>query len=199
VKKAHNISPKAIRDNFLLLLLSVTCLFAIGIGEYILFTKNQNLKTLKPPLSVAPLPANPLNEVVLTYPLAGEQISSPTTVSGTVPPGWMFEGVLPVKLVDSDGKLISTSLGREDIPGSWQSGNAVTFSATVNFTTDSKKGKLVIEKDNPSGLTENAASFEMPVIFKTDEGVACTMDAKICPDGTAVGRSGPNCEFTPCP
>jgi len=29
--------------------------------------------------------------------------------------------------------------------------------------------------------------------------IACTMEAKLCPDGTAVGRSGPNCEFTPCP
>lgn len=29
--------------------------------------------------------------------------------------------------------------------------------------------------------------------------VACTMEAKICPDGTAVGRTGPNCEFAPCP
>lgn len=29
--------------------------------------------------------------------------------------------------------------------------------------------------------------------------VACTMDAKICPDGSAVGRQGPNCEFAPCP
>lgn len=29
--------------------------------------------------------------------------------------------------------------------------------------------------------------------------VACTMDAKICPDGSAVGRTGPNCEFAPCP
>ena len=28
---------------------------------------------------------------------------------------------------------------------------------------------------------------------------ACTMEAKICPDGTAVGRTGPNCEFAPCP
>lgn len=27
---------------------------------------------------------------------------------------------------------------------------------------------------------------------------ACTMDAKICPDGTSVGRTGPNCEFAPC-
>jgi len=29
--------------------------------------------------------------------------------------------------------------------------------------------------------------------------VACTMEAKLCPDGTAVGRTGPRCEFAPCP
>ncbi|HEY5383147.1 MAG TPA: hypothetical protein VIJ88_01165 [Candidatus Paceibacterota bacterium] len=29
--------------------------------------------------------------------------------------------------------------------------------------------------------------------------VACTMEAKLCPDGTAVGRTGPNCEFAACP
>ncbi|MFZ2150507.1 MAG: hypothetical protein WAZ12_01775 [Candidatus Absconditicoccaceae bacterium] len=27
---------------------------------------------------------------------------------------------------------------------------------------------------------------------------ACTQEAKICPDGSAVGRTGPNCEFSPC-
>ncbi|OHA87008.1 MAG: hypothetical protein A3A96_03675 [Candidatus Zambryskibacteria bacterium RIFCSPLOWO2_01_FULL_39_39] len=30
------------------------------------------------------------------------------------------------------------------------------------------------------------------------EPVACTMDAKLCPDGSYVGRTGPNCEFL-CP
>lgn len=29
--------------------------------------------------------------------------------------------------------------------------------------------------------------------------VACTLDAKICPDGSSVGRSGPKCEFAQCP
>jgi hypothetical protein len=29
--------------------------------------------------------------------------------------------------------------------------------------------------------------------------VACTMEAKLCPDGSAVGRTGPNCEFAKCP
>lgn len=27
----------------------------------------------------------------------------------------------------------------------------------------------------------------------------CTMEARLCPDGSAVGRTGPNCEFAPCP
>lgn len=29
--------------------------------------------------------------------------------------------------------------------------------------------------------------------------VGCPEDAMICPDGTTVVRSGPNCEFEPCP
>jgi len=29
--------------------------------------------------------------------------------------------------------------------------------------------------------------------------VACTTEAKICPDGSSVGRTGPNCEFAECP
>src|SRR4051812_18409592 len=28
---------------------------------------------------------------------------------------------------------------------------------------------------------------------------ACTLDAMECPDGSFVGRSGPRCEFAPCP
>lgn len=29
--------------------------------------------------------------------------------------------------------------------------------------------------------------------------IGCTMEARLCPDGSAVGRSGPRCEFAPCP
>ena len=31
------------------------------------------------------------------------------------------------------------------------------------------------------------------------EQIFCTTEAKLCPDGSAVGRVGPNCDFTPCP
>lgn len=41
-----------------------------------------------------------------------------------------------------------------------------------------------------------------PYAFKMQKPqgpVACTLEAKLCPDGSAVGRTGPNCEFAPCP
>lgn len=31
------------------------------------------------------------------------------------------------------------------------------------------------------------------------ELIACTKEAKLCPDGSSVGRTGPNCEFEECP
>ncbi|OGZ46153.1 MAG: hypothetical protein A3C84_05040 [Candidatus Ryanbacteria bacterium RIFCSPHIGHO2_02_FULL_48_12] len=41
--------------------------------------------------------------------------------------------------------------------------------------------------------------FERYEVHTIPDQNGCTMEAKICPDGSAVGRSGPNCEFTPCP
>jgi murein DD-endopeptidase MepM/ murein hydrolase activator NlpD len=43
-----------------------------------------------------------------------------------------------------------------------------------------------------------AASF---MIFAREHTarIGCTQEAQLCPDGSAVGRSGPNCEFAPCP
>jgi len=38
-----------------------------------------------------------------------------------------------------------------------------------------------------------------PKSFNMPGTQACTQEAKICPDGTAVGRTGPNCQFAPCP
>lgn len=33
----------------------------------------------------------------------------------------------------------------------------------------------------------------------TGKDVICTLEAKLCPDGTYVSRTGPNCEFAACP
>lgn len=41
--------------------------------------------------------------------------------------------------------------------------------------------------------------FVSPTASPSAKPVACTQEAKLCPDGSSVGRTGPNCEFAPCP
>lgn len=41
--------------------------------------------------------------------------------------------------------------------------------------------------------------FTGPTASPSAKPVACTQEAKLCPNGTYVGRTGPNCEFAPCP
>ena len=36
-------------------------------------------------------------------------------------------------------------------------------------------------------------------ILLSDDVVACTEEAKMCPNGSAVGRTGPDCSFAECP
>jgi hypothetical protein len=45
----------------------------------------------------------------------------------------------------------------------------------------------------------NIINWEASVAEESSDNIACTADAKLCPDGSAVGRTGPNCEFAPCP
>lgn len=33
---------------------------------------------------------------------------------------------------------------------------------------------------------------------KGEDVIVCTQEAKLCPDGSYVARSGPHCEFAPC-
>lgn len=42
-------------------------------------------------------------------------------------------------------------------------------------------------------------SIPVPNAPVYSDGVVCTMEAKLCPDGSYVGRTGPNCEFAACP
>jgi hypothetical protein len=36
-------------------------------------------------------------------------------------------------------------------------------------------------------------------VTPSPDGIVCTQEARACPDGSFVGRTGPKCEFAPCP
>lgn len=54
-----------------------------------------------------------------------------------------------------------------------------------------------------SGLFSRSANpaknSPSPTPTVVEEQIMCTLDAKICPDGSSVGRVPPSCEFAPCP
>ena len=39
----------------------------------------------------------------------------------------------------------------------------------------------------------------IPESICPEDPVFCTLDVKMCPDGTYLSREGPNCEFPECP
>ena len=46
-------------------------------------------------------------------------------------------------------------------------GDFVSFTATLEFSAgQNKKGSLILEKDNPSGIPENDDALFVPVKFK---------------------------------
>lgn len=42
------------------------------------------------------------------------------------------------------------------------------------------------------------ATLEGPTHATNMDATACPLDAKVCPDGSSVGRSGPSCQFAAC-
>jgi len=48
-------------------------------------------------------------------------------------------------------------------------------------------------------LTPKPTNTPGPTLTPVPTNKICTTEARICPDGTTVGRTGPNCEFAPCP
>lgn len=48
-------------------------------------------------------------------------------------------------------------------------------------------------------LYRNALEHPAGPIATSTQPIACTQEAKLCPNGASVGRTGPNCEFAACP
>lgn len=47
--------------------------------------------------------------------------------------------------------------------------------------------------------TRPPAGTRSPAVIAPEPPTACTMEARQCPDGSYVGRTGPQCAFAPCP
>jgi|GEM_PF-2126517 len=100
----------------------------------------------------------------LTSPQANEAVASPLSVVGEARGTWFFEASFPVRLFDANGQLLASTSAQAQ--ADWMTEDFVPFQATLTFENPTTaSGTLVLEKDNPSGLPQNADELRLPVIF----------------------------------
>jgi len=98
-------------------------------------------------------------------PRPNQAVESPLFIRGRARGGWYFEASFPIKIFDDNGYLLGMAIARA--LGDWMTDEFVDFEATLVFAVPSTpSGKLILKKDNPSGLPENADELAMPVNFK---------------------------------
>ncbi|MBI2063276.1 MAG: tryptophan-rich sensory protein [Candidatus Yanofskybacteria bacterium] len=101
---------------------------------------------------------------------ANDTVSSPLTVKGQARGIWFFEASFPIVLTDWDGRIISEgyAMAKKD----WMTEDFVPFEGVIEFKKPeyigdfSRRGALILRKDNPSGLPEYDDAIEIPILFE---------------------------------
>lgn len=106
------------------------------------------------------------DKITVNTPKINDEISSPVTVRGEARGTWFSEGSFVVKLLDANQK----ELTHENATSTkeWMTEEFIPFQAVLTFdmsNVDTDTGTIILEKDNPSGLPENAGKLEIPVKF----------------------------------
>lgn len=102
--------------------------------------------------------------VRVDYPRPNESVSNPLTVVGSARGNWFFEASFPIRVLDANGRELGVSPAQAQ--GDWMTTEFVPFTGTITFAAPTTQtGTLVLEKDNPSGLPENADEVRVPIRF----------------------------------
>lgn len=104
------------------------------------------------------------NLIRIDSPRPNATVNSPITVTGEARGYWFFEASFPVRIYDANGKELGWAIAQAQ--SDWMTEDFVRFEAVLNFEkSTTKKGLLVLQKDNPSGLPEKDDKLEVPIIF----------------------------------
>ncbi|MDB4977866.1 MAG: hypothetical protein JWM56_52 [Candidatus Peribacteria bacterium] len=104
------------------------------------------------------------NGLRMEEPLPGSIVQSPLVVRGEAQGSWYFEASFPIRLLDSHGVELASVPAKAQ--GDWMTADYVPFLASISFAATTDTGSLVLDKDNPSGLPQNAGTLVIPVRFK---------------------------------
>lgn len=165
-----------------IILIAIAGFFAVKTGIVIAPSGDEYV-----PMSTGTETTSPL--VHVTSPRPHDEIVSPLIVTGEARGNWYFEASFPVRLLDGNGKEIAVAPAQAK--GDWMTTNFVPFRVELTFISpNTKEGTLVLEKDNPSGLPENAGEVKIPIRFKNPKD---TTAGETSSGASAFVTIGPTC------
>lgn len=103
--------------------------------------------------------------ITIESPRPNEEITSPLEIRGAARGNWFFEASFPIYLYDENGNEIAHTIATAQ--GEWMTEDFVNYTATMMFEEGYEgMGRLVLRKDNPSGLPEQDDELSIPVKFR---------------------------------
>ncbi len=111
----------------------------------------------------------PIGDLIrLDRPLPNADVRSPLTVTGKARGYWFFEATFPVRLLDAKGNVLADTFATAQ--GEWMTEEFVPFKVQLRFNPpNDERGRLVLQRANPSGLEKNDREYAVPVIFPPGE------------------------------
>ncbi len=104
------------------------------------------------------------NLIQVSNPRPNQKITSSLSISGQAVGNWFFEASFPIELQDEQGNKLAETVAKAE--GEWMTEEFVPFTAKLEFKKPkTNKGKLILKKDNPSGLPENDNELLIPILF----------------------------------
>ncbi len=107
-------------------------------------------------------------------PRPNQTITSPLIIKGEARGYWFFEASFPLKMLDGNGNLVAQGIAQAK--KEWMTSDFVPFEAVLEFENPkTKKGLLILEKNNPSGLAEHSDELRVPVYFNQEPSKKITI------------------------
>lgn len=109
--------------------------------------------------------------IVLNFPVPNGVVSAPLMLSGQARGYWYFEASFPITITNWDGLIIGEGFATAE--GDWMTEEFVPFTASLEFENPyvagqpdfMKRGSLILQKDNPTGLPQHDNALEIPIYF----------------------------------
>ena len=100
----------------------------------------------------------------LDQPRPNQKIESPLLLTGVARGNWFFEANFPIYLYDDNGNNLGFAIATAK--SDWMTTEFVPFEARLDFEEPTTRtGKLILRKDNPSGLPQYDDELYLPIRF----------------------------------